>query len=132
MLFLPRRFRIACFCIVTPFQIGIILTANYAFLNYLRVRAGIPAARRPRFRMDSSAPAFAILIDCTNRDASSRVARTVAGSAARASMAHAARGLSRHDIAGVCLGLIFYVTWSQLVWMLFPGLPFPQTPMHDA
>ena len=35
MLFLPRRFRIICFLIVTPFQIGIILTANYTFLNYL-------------------------------------------------------------------------------------------------
>jgi hypothetical protein len=35
MLFLPRRLRIICFCIVTPFQIGIILTANYTFLNYL-------------------------------------------------------------------------------------------------
>src|SRR6185295_4219531 len=32
---LPRRFRLACFAIVTPLQIGIILTANYAFLNYL-------------------------------------------------------------------------------------------------
>jgi hypothetical protein len=32
---LPRRFRLACFLIVTPFQAGIILTANYAFLNYL-------------------------------------------------------------------------------------------------
>jgi hypothetical protein len=32
---LPRRFRLACFLIVTPFQIGIIATANYAFLNYL-------------------------------------------------------------------------------------------------
>jgi hypothetical protein len=35
MLFLPRRFRIICFFILTPFQIGIILTANYTFLNYL-------------------------------------------------------------------------------------------------
>src|SRR5579884_2014086 len=35
MLFLPRRLRIICFCIVTPFQIGIILSANYTFLNYL-------------------------------------------------------------------------------------------------
>ena len=40
MLFLPRRFRIACFCIVTPFEIGIILTANYAFLNYLVLALG--------------------------------------------------------------------------------------------
>ena len=35
MMFLPRRFRIVCFCILTPWQIGIILSANYTFLNYL-------------------------------------------------------------------------------------------------
>jgi hypothetical protein len=34
-MFLPRRFRLACFAIVTALQIGIISTANYAFLNYL-------------------------------------------------------------------------------------------------
>jgi hypothetical protein len=38
---LPRRFRLACFLIVTPFQIGIILTANYAFLNYLVLVLGL-------------------------------------------------------------------------------------------
>jgi lipase maturation factor 1 len=35
MLFLPRRFRLILFFIVTPWEIGVILTANYAFLNYL-------------------------------------------------------------------------------------------------
>lgn len=35
MMFLPRRWKIICFWIVTPFQAGIILTANYTFLNYL-------------------------------------------------------------------------------------------------
>jgi hypothetical protein len=35
MLFLPRRWKIICFWIVTPFQAGIIITANYTFLNYL-------------------------------------------------------------------------------------------------
>jgi hypothetical protein len=40
MLFLPRRYRIICFCIVTPFQAGIILTANYTFLNYLVLSLG--------------------------------------------------------------------------------------------
>jgi hypothetical protein len=39
--FLPRRLRIACFCIVTPFQIGIIFTANYTFLNYLVLFLGV-------------------------------------------------------------------------------------------
>jgi hypothetical protein len=41
MLFLPRRWRIACFFIVTPWQIGIILTANYTFLNYLVLAMGV-------------------------------------------------------------------------------------------
>jgi hypothetical protein len=41
MAWLPRRFRIACFLLVTPFQIGIIATANYAFLNYLVLLLGV-------------------------------------------------------------------------------------------
>ncbi len=40
MLFLPRRWRIVCFFIVMPWQIGIILTANYTFLNYLVLALG--------------------------------------------------------------------------------------------
>jgi hypothetical protein len=38
--FAKRRLRIACFFIVTALQIGIILTANYAFLNYLVLALG--------------------------------------------------------------------------------------------
>ncbi|WP_348265181.1 lipase maturation factor family protein [Telmatobacter sp. DSM 110680] len=41
MLFLPRRGRILCFFIVTPWEIGVILTANYTFLNYLVLSLGI-------------------------------------------------------------------------------------------
>jgi hypothetical protein len=41
MMFLPRRWRIVCFFIVTPFQIAIILTANYTFLNYLVLVLGV-------------------------------------------------------------------------------------------
>ena len=33
--FLPRRFRIPLFFLITSWQVGIILTSNYAFLNYL-------------------------------------------------------------------------------------------------
>jgi hypothetical protein len=33
--FLPRRWKIICFFIVTAWQVGVIATANYAFLNYL-------------------------------------------------------------------------------------------------
>ncbi|MHB8754500.1 MAG: lipase maturation factor family protein, partial [Candidatus Acidiferrales bacterium] len=41
MLFLPRRLRLICFFIVTPWEIAVILTANYAFLNYLVLALGI-------------------------------------------------------------------------------------------
>src|SRR5215218_8958696 len=39
--FLPRPFRLACAAIVTALQIGIIATANYAFLNYLVLVLGV-------------------------------------------------------------------------------------------
>ncbi|MGD0445915.1 MAG: lipase maturation factor family protein [Edaphobacter sp.] len=35
MAFLSRRWKIVCFFIVTAWQIGVIATANYTFLNYL-------------------------------------------------------------------------------------------------
>jgi hypothetical protein len=61
MLFFPRRVRLICFLIVTPWEIGVILTANYTFLNYLVLSLGflllddkmllcfVPARYRPRF-----------------------------------------------------------------------------------
>ncbi len=60
MLFFPRRVRLICFFIVTPWEIGVILTANYTFLNYLVLSLGflllddkflsrfVPARFRPR------------------------------------------------------------------------------------
>jgi hypothetical protein len=40
LLFFPRPFRVACFALVTALQIGIIATANYAFLNYIVLSLG--------------------------------------------------------------------------------------------
>ncbi len=60
MMFFPRRVRVICFFIVTPWEIGVILTANYTFLNYLVLALGflllddkfllrfVPARLRPR------------------------------------------------------------------------------------
>ena len=39
--FAPRRFRLVCFFVVSPFQAAIILTANYAFLNYIVLALGV-------------------------------------------------------------------------------------------
>jgi lipase maturation factor 1 len=41
MLFLPRRWKIVLFFIVTPWEVGVILTANYTFLNYLVLSLGV-------------------------------------------------------------------------------------------
>jgi hypothetical protein len=40
-LFLPRPWRIGCFVVTSALQIGIIATANYAFLNYLVLAEGV-------------------------------------------------------------------------------------------
>jgi hypothetical protein len=40
LFFAPRRYRLACFAIVTLLQVGIIATANYAFLNYIVLSLG--------------------------------------------------------------------------------------------
>ncbi len=75
-LFAPRRWRVALFVVVTTMQTSIILTANYAFLNYLvlvlgvfllddrvcaRLRLLVPAAEarvRPRWRAWGAAAAL--------------------------------------------------------------------------
>ena len=41
MMWLARPFRVVCFAIVTALQVGIIATANYAFLNYLVLLFGV-------------------------------------------------------------------------------------------
>jgi len=121
MLFLPRRLRIVCFFIVTPFEISIILTANYTFLNYLVLALGflllddrfvewaVPARIR-RFIDRQPAPATEAAPQSWRATWRKRLAPL------------------RMTIAGVCLGVVFYVTTALLLWMFVPGLPLPQTP----
>jgi lipase maturation factor 1 len=68
MMFFPRKVRLILFFIVTPWEIGVILTANYAFLNYLVLSLGflllddkfllrfVPVRFRPRELERISAP----------------------------------------------------------------------------
>ncbi len=67
MLFFPRRVRLICFLIVTPWEIVVILTGNYAFLNYIVLALGFlllddvslrrvfPARFRPGLDADAQA-----------------------------------------------------------------------------
>jgi hypothetical protein len=69
MMFFPRRVRLILFCIVTPWEVGVIVTANYAFLNYLVLSLGflllddkfllrfVPARFRPREPERTAEPA---------------------------------------------------------------------------
>ena len=63
--FLPKQSRRIAFAITTPLQIGIIITANYAFLNYLVLFLGVLlldecGVRRPCRRSDSGGMAAAL------------------------------------------------------------------------
>src|SRR5579862_2953699 len=119
MLFLPRRFRIICFCIVTPFEIGIILTANYTFLNYIVLSLGIlllddrllqrflPQRWKESLTMDSTA-------EQNQRQSSARFIHVFKP--------------AKLALSGIVLTWIFYATTAQLIWMFSP-VPLPMTPV---
>jgi hypothetical protein len=126
MLFLPRRFRIICFFIVTPFEISIILTANYTFLNYLVLVLGLLllddrfiewiVPQKIRQRIDNQPPADAATpsLPVENWNTRLREILTPAG----------------RTLILVCLFWVLYATSAQLVWMLFRGLPLPDSPVR--
>jgi lipase maturation factor 1 len=132
MLFLPRRFRIACFFIVTPFEISIIATANYTFLNYLVLLLGV-LLLDDRF-LDWILPLrFRELVRGKPLMGLAGAAGAVAGApkptSARAEWRERFTPL-RRLFAGACLGLVFYSTTALLLWMFMPGLPLPQAPVQ--
>ena len=121
MAFLPRRWRIACFCIVTVWQAVVIATANYAFLNYLvlvlavwllddrALRRFVPA----RWRPESGA------LDCLASPGprigtwGTRIHGDAVGVA----------------VAAVLLTWIAYVTTVEMVWMFWREAPLPSSPV---
>src|SRR5579862_4240355 len=129
MLFLPRRFRIICFCIVTPFEIGIILTANYTFLNYIVLSLGflllddrfvewiLPRKVRDVFKATAS-----------TGPSSEAVAAAKERETWRSVWRERLRPI-RMAIAGAFLGVVFYATTAQLIWMFLPTLPLPMSPV---
>ena len=128
LMFLPRRFKIASFCIVTPFEIGIILTANYAFLNYIVLSLGSLllddrviewlVLRRLRALIDRK-PMAAVQAEAEPSQLSKL--RT----AYRRFFTPVGRAMS-----AICLGTIFYAVTAQLIWTLIPDLPLPRQPVQ--
>jgi Lipase maturation factor len=139
LMFLPRRARLICFLIVTPWEIGVILTANYTFLNYLVLSLGIlllddryirrflPARLLPAKTFEPIQPqpgppepdeAEAPLSILTPAQPQTRLPK----------LSHLQA--IRFAIAAVALSLIAYVTTAQLLLAPFPELPLPTSPIH--
>jgi lipase maturation factor 1 len=132
MLFLPRRWKIACFVIVTPFQISIILTANYTFLNHLVLLLGVlllddkllasltPARWRLKLLPAAPASESAGEHDDDEHDAS------------RHARGFGPRWLhpGKRVIAAWALALVFYVTLAGLLDTLQIGGFLPDAPVR--
>ena len=126
MFLLPRPWRIACSLIVTAWQIPVILTANYTFLNYLVLLLGVlllddrfllrwlpPWVLRP---IDES-----LLVEAPGREST---ATDVAPSKAVKHLQ-----AIKLAIASVILSWIFYATTLQMLWIPFGRLPLPTSPV---
>ncbi len=116
---LPRPWKIACFCIVTVWQIGVIATANYAFLNYLVLLLAIWLLDDRLLSRFVPAPLHARWRDAT---------ATIEPAAARSAPASIARAW-RISTAAVFLVWIAYATLAQSAEMFWRNAPFPQRPI---
>jgi len=138
MLFLPRPWRIVCFLIVTPWQIAIILTANYTFLNYLVLVLGF-LLLDDRFLVQFLARGWKERFVSTARataESGAGPAPSVEASAAEKNLGRAWTNqlptpftFLRIAITGVVFAWLFYVSTVGMLWMIWPGLPLPATPV---
>ena len=141
MLFLPRRWRILCFLIVTPWELGVILTANYTFLNYLVLTLGVlllddrclqsylpqrwaksfvagitvGAPVEPRAPQTNGSPQE--LAPLIGQEGRRQIQSQRLGGFGRLSTA------VKLYLTMVILGWIFYATTAQLMWMFSVSLP---------
>lgn len=133
MLFLPRRFKILCFIVVTPFQLSIILTANLAFLNHLVLSLGI-LLLDDRFLRACYQRLVQLLIA---RRGSSRgtACRTLEPAPeGRASSTPTVGWRKAWQVSSLLFSAFmltwnFYVTAALLLLMIFPFLPLPSSPI---
>jgi Lipase maturation factor len=136
MLFLPRRWRILCFFIVTPFQIGIILTANLAFINHLVLVLGVLLLDDRFLRRGFAKLPWKLETGKWKVEGEiSRAGNTDAGeppSPQRTSGFRRILLVTRHlplATSAILLTWIFYDTLVLLLLILMPRLPLPPSPI---
>ena len=115
---LPRRTRIVLFFLVTPWQVGIILSSNYAFLNYLVLALGV-------LLLDDRFLAWML-----RKEFRADAAASSAEAAAYAARGPAWRTKLQLGVQAFFLAWIFYVTSALLAGMLFPQAPLPVSPIR--
>jgi hypothetical protein len=124
MMFLPRRMRIVFFFIVTPWQIGIILSANYTFLNYLVLVLGF-------LLLDDQFVLPYSLRFVKESYLATKEAKPLAAPVPENKWRKRLReqfSALKLAVAAVMLTWIFYVTMVEMVWMVKP-LPLPTSPV---
>jgi hypothetical protein len=151
MVFLPRCCRIACFLIVTPWQIGIILTANYTFLNYLVLMLGflllddrflaqfLPLRWQKRFPGQktplSESAAVVLPFDSL---AIFQPSAALPNASPVEDDTHGQRwtellrtrfGVLKVALTAVVLAWLFYASTAQMIWMIWRDFPMPTAPV---
>src|SRR5664279_4027040 len=124
-LFLPRRWRIACFFLVTLWQIPVILTANYTFLNYLVLLLGVLLLddrflkrwlpKRLLHRLNNRPTPDTAKSGSTLTPVSGRIFRYAKAVALA--------------LTSVMLIWIFCATTIEMIWILAPEAPLPTLPV---
>ena len=117
-IFLPRRSRIALFFLITLWQIGIILTSNYAFLNYMVLVLGfllLDDKFLARFFPQSLQPPSV---------------STFSPHTPLPAQAENWRSILRLSVQATFLTWIFYATSALLVFMVIPAAPLPTGPIR--
>jgi hypothetical protein len=130
MLFLPRRWRILCFFIVTAWQIPVILTANYTFLNYLVLLLGF-LLLDDRFLLRIMPEPWRTYVGAKVAPPEKDAAAQDSPSASPPPQRKSLRPLQalRLSLTSVMLIWIFYATTVQMIWIIFPRLPLPTSPV---
>lgn len=157
MAFLPWRWRIVCFFMVTVWQIGVILTANYAFLNYLvlflailllddhYLRRFVPERWRKGLAAPAPVPMEHAPTDALVRMNLSDVQQLESGGAENEAEAVEAIGDREADVrafhwrgllhsAGIAVTAlamiwIFYATSVEMLGILVHDVPLPVSPV---
>jgi hypothetical protein len=138
MAFLPGRWRVACFLIVTAWQIGVIATANYTFLNYLVLvlaflllddgflRRFVPERWRTGLTVSEGRGA-----ESEQAEEGTEPEVGGEGEIEAKPVREAARWLTSVGaaVSAIALTWVFYATTARLVFMFWRDAPLPTSPI---